>query len=350
MKRHLISVAVTLVMIVLACGSMDSQSASNRGISVANSSSSATTADAPSTKENGEGSASGAAGLSSPSEPLIHKMKETVNVGYTSYEVWSTRWSTQLSNNQFLNQRPDATYLIIEVSVRNNDTKPRTIPPFKLLDKNNAEYETSSNALMVEGNIGPLDSLNPGVTKQGLIVFDVPEKHSYRLIVSGGFWSGETALIELVDREKEAQRDLKIQEWKKNDKEYQKKKQAMAASTSTLETKTNAAAGTDNAESPESKAARVNSNEEAFKTWKAQGSKDTQPKTTEEQANAHSEFRTWTSTSGNHSIEATIRSLANGVVTLEKPDGTKISVPQDKLGEADRDYITTWRREKQHQH
>ena len=85
----------------------------------------------------------------------------------------------------------------MRLAVRNRDDKPRSIPPFELIDEDGREYETSSKAWKVEGCITALDSLNPGVRKDGVIVFDVPRTREYDLKVSGGYWSPEDALIEL---------------------------------------------------------------------------------------------------------------------------------------------------------
>lgn len=127
----------------------------------------------------------------------IYKEGDTVSVGYTSYAVWRSWWSKKLSDNQYLDNRPDAMFLFVELAVRNNDRKARTIPPFNLIDENGAEYEISSKAWSVDNSIGALDSLNPSVQKQGVIVFDVPANHTYKLKVSGGYWSAEDALISL---------------------------------------------------------------------------------------------------------------------------------------------------------
>lgn len=54
-------------------------------------------------------------------------------------------------------------------------------------------------------------------------------------------------------------------------------------------------------------------------------------------------FRTWTSRKGGHTTEAKIISYANGVVTIENPDGKKIKVPVEKLSEEDGRYIEEWR-------
>lgn len=133
-----------------------------------------------------------------PKANIVYKEKESVHVGYTSYAVWRSWWSDQLSRNEFLNQRPNAMFLFVELSVRNDDKKARMIPPFKLIDETGAEYEPSQSGWALEGSIGVLDSLNPAVTKQGFVVFDVPKDHNYRLKLSGGYWSKEDAYIQLT--------------------------------------------------------------------------------------------------------------------------------------------------------
>lgn len=127
----------------------------------------------------------------------IYKEGDTVNIGYTSYAVWRSWWSSRLSNNQYLDSKPDAMFLFVELAIRSDDKKARSVPPFKLIDENGAEYETTSKGWAVEGSIGILDSLNPGVKKQGFIIFDVPQSHNYKLKVSGGYWSGDDALIKI---------------------------------------------------------------------------------------------------------------------------------------------------------
>ena len=146
-------------------------------------------------------SGSSSTSVSSKSKPKadqkVYKEAETVHVGYNSYAVWQSWWSSSLSSNQFLDQRPNAMYLFVRLTVRNDDKKPRMVPPFKLLDENGAEYEASSNAWAVEGSIGILENLNPSVSKQGFVVFDVPKAHKYRLKLSGGYWSAKDAYVQL---------------------------------------------------------------------------------------------------------------------------------------------------------
>jgi hypothetical protein len=127
----------------------------------------------------------------------IFREGETITVGYTSYVIWRSWWSNQLSNNQFLNHPPDAMYLFVELTVRNNDTKARTIPSFYLLDDNGSEYEASSRGWGIDQHLGILADLNPTVSKRGKIVFDVPKGRNYRIKLSGGFWSSDNAYVRL---------------------------------------------------------------------------------------------------------------------------------------------------------
>jgi hypothetical protein len=130
----------------------------------------------------------------------VYQQRETVRVGYTTYFVSGSWWSSKLSDNRFLDRKPDAAFLFVDLVVRNADQKARTIPPFKLIDESGAEHDSSSKILGVEGALGVLESLNPGVSKEGLVVFDVPQNRNYKLKVSGGYWSRDDALIELDPR------------------------------------------------------------------------------------------------------------------------------------------------------
>jgi len=56
------------------------------------------------------------------------RMGQTLSVGYTSYCVWKAWFSDRLSSNQFLNERANAKWLFLDVSVTNNDKKARLVP------------------------------------------------------------------------------------------------------------------------------------------------------------------------------------------------------------------------------
>ncbi|OQX24184.1 MAG: hypothetical protein BWK80_22100 [Desulfobacteraceae bacterium IS3] len=128
----------------------------------------------------------------------LYKIGETVHVGYFSYAVWSAIWKDSINDNQFFYAKPDAYFLFIEITIRNNDKKANSIPRFTLIDETGSEYETSNNQWKVKNNIVTLESINPGIPKQGVIVFDVHRNHKYTLKVSGHYFFGEYSLIEIT--------------------------------------------------------------------------------------------------------------------------------------------------------
>jgi len=124
----------------------------------------------------------------------------TAHVGYMSYRVWRAEWSNRLPLDGFLDSRPNAKWLLVELSARNNDRKARAIPPFALVDEQGREYESASQGALLPSGFGILESLNPSVTKQGLVVFDVPQDRTYKLKVSGGYWSKEDGYIPILPK------------------------------------------------------------------------------------------------------------------------------------------------------
>jgi len=120
-----------------------------------------------------------------------------MTVGGLSYRVLRSEWVETLSAKKVLDKRPDASFLSVLLTVRNDGKQPRTIPSFGLIDEVEAEYETFEKGWLIDNWLGRLERLNPGVGRSGVIVFDVPQAHRYRLKVLGGLWSQEYALIEL---------------------------------------------------------------------------------------------------------------------------------------------------------
>ena len=99
-------------------------------------------------------------------EEKIFKEGDTVNIGYTSYSVFRSWWSSRLSDNQLFNEKPDAMFLFIDLAILNNDKTPRSVTPLKLIDENGAVYEAVFKGWAVKESIGVLERINPGVKKK----------------------------------------------------------------------------------------------------------------------------------------------------------------------------------------
>lgn len=231
---------------------------------------------------------------SSKNEKQEYVERDNIHVGYTSYVVWRSWWSNQLSENQFLNQKPNAVFLFVELTVRNDDKKPRMIPPFTLLDESGAEYQASSHGWAVEGSIGLIESLNPEVKKQGFVVFDVPKNKNYRLKLSGGFWSLKDAYVQLAPK---ASRDgAKAAEQERKD-------------------------------------------EEARAERKRKAEEEQQADKERREADEAAKWRTWTDSAGTHKTEAKYGGMISGKVRLIRADGSSIDVPLEKLSDEDQKWI-----------
>lgn len=128
---------------------------------------------------------------------VVAKTGDAVAVGYTTYTVHSSRWGSRLAPGNFMDRAPNAKFLFVDVSVRNDDKEARMVPPFKLIDEAGSTYESDSTGAMLPGAFGALTNLNPKVTQRGFVVFDVPPQHTYQLLADGGYWSKDSARIQL---------------------------------------------------------------------------------------------------------------------------------------------------------
>jgi|HubBroStandDraft_4_1064222.scaffolds.fasta_scaffold00440_9 hypothetical protein len=124
-----------------------------------------------------------------------HRIGEDFSIGYWSYRCNSATWQSMIPSLG-RGEVPDAEFLIVDLYIRNSDRTASTLPPVKLVDALGREYDESSKGTFMSGTFDTFKQLNPGVSSRGYVVFDVPHGQ-YSLQVSGGFQSGERALVDL---------------------------------------------------------------------------------------------------------------------------------------------------------
>jgi hypothetical protein len=137
-------------------------------------------------------------------KPEYKKIGDQVEIGNFSYLVKQASFAKAIGN-EFMKKTADGLFLVVNVSFRNNDNEEHTLDNslFKLTDENGTEFESSSEgetALEMSGKSTLfLKQCNPNITKSGFLVFEVPEdKKIYDLHLSGGYWSGKTAVVKLT--------------------------------------------------------------------------------------------------------------------------------------------------------
>jgi hypothetical protein len=137
--------------------------------------------------------------------PTYAKIGDEITIEHFVYRVNGVRFAKSLGN-EFAKQTADGIYLIVDLSLKNMDNEEHTLDNsmFKLTDASGTEFESSTDATTALEMDGKetlfLKQCNPKIQKQGLLAFEVPEKGIYDLHLSGGFWTGKTAVVKLTDK------------------------------------------------------------------------------------------------------------------------------------------------------
>lgn len=127
---------------------------------------------------------------------------ELTEVGNFVYKVERNTFKKTIGDEYF-GKTADGIYLLVTLSIKNISGESRTLDNslFKLTDSNGIEYEPSTDGTtafeMSGGNSLFLKQCQPKITTKGTLVFEVPEKGTYDLHLSGGFWEGSTAIVEI---------------------------------------------------------------------------------------------------------------------------------------------------------
>jgi hypothetical protein len=138
---------------------------------------------------------SGIAGPAAGGAQPIHQIGDTIHVGYWTYRVNGYRWTPYIGDG-FLGQKADAEYMIVDLSIRNDDRTESTLPSIVLVDDQGREFEQSSHSFLLRNSFSLLKQLNPTVESRGTLLFDIPPGE-YTIRLSGGFRSSDNALVQL---------------------------------------------------------------------------------------------------------------------------------------------------------
>lgn len=137
------------------------------------------------------------------SAPVIHAVGQSFTVGYWTYVVNGVDSQPWLPDFGRMKLCDSGNCVVVNLTVRNDDTTSSTRPIVNLVDSAGREF--SETDTWTDTQLSQLQQLNPGVSKRGYIYFDAP-RGNYQLKVSGGYTSGVNALVDLTSsRPAEAQ-------------------------------------------------------------------------------------------------------------------------------------------------
>lgn len=136
-------------------------------------------------------------------EKKEYKIGEVAKVGEVDYLINNVEVTKKIGS-EYVNTTAQDTFLIIDISITNNEKESLSVADtfFKLLNGENEYSADSTGAIYLNDSSIIFKELNPGVTLQGKIVFDVPESvamaNETKLQVQTGVWGSEKDVISLA--------------------------------------------------------------------------------------------------------------------------------------------------------
>ena len=134
-------------------------------------------------------------------ENKTYRIGEFIRVGYWSYQVYSSEWldDRKVKGFNMFNKPSSYSYLGVRIQATNWAKSSSNLPPIKLVDSNGNEFD-SANVLGGRGygdKVLLFENVNPTLSVTGWVIFDVPQYETYRLKLSGGYWSDESVYVNL---------------------------------------------------------------------------------------------------------------------------------------------------------
>lgn len=129
---------------------------------------------------------------------------KTGDLGVTILEVEEKKEFK--SDNEFIeNVTTDGKFIAVTATLTNNDTKPRTFSSmqFNIIDNQGRKFDTYTDAklMMILGDKDIfLEECNPGMSRTGIFVFEVPEdvnEYSLKVYSGVGFEAKTSATVKL---------------------------------------------------------------------------------------------------------------------------------------------------------
>lgn len=126
-----------------------------------------------------------------------------IPVGKFMYTINGVKFAKRLGNS-VVNETADGIFLLVDMTILNNDSETRMLDDslFKIKDAAGTEYEPASRAAttleMSGGKAIMFKQCQPKIPTKGVLVFEVPAQgQPYFLELSGGYWSGQHVQVAL---------------------------------------------------------------------------------------------------------------------------------------------------------
>jgi hypothetical protein len=152
----------------------------------------------------GDGSGSAATATGTPARNLRHSTSETFRVGggeqTIEYTVTGVRTASAVGGSY--GAEADGIFVPVEIRMVNvgRESLDVTSRPYRIVDGQGREHETDSDAVIHAEDAVNFEQLDPGLSKRGVLVFDVPadqESRTLKIEPAGMFSTADDRFVEL---------------------------------------------------------------------------------------------------------------------------------------------------------
>lgn len=138
-----------------------------------------------------------------PSE-TVYEMNTEVPVDYLTYRITKAETFTEMGT-EFLDKQTEGKFIKVYLEIMNTakETKDIFTPRFSIIDDQGRKYDRLSDDMMYISDILEFGAqLQPGLSKEGAIVFELPkDSQDLVLLVSGDWLSGKEVKIKITNIE-----------------------------------------------------------------------------------------------------------------------------------------------------
>ncbi|MFH1311480.1 MAG: DUF4352 domain-containing protein [Nanoarchaeota archaeon] len=132
---------------------------------------------------------------SSNEEQTVYGLNEKVIVGNFAYKFSNLRKQYEIGNDHF-GDKANGIFLIFDVEVENIGNQAEYInDKIYIIDNQGREFAQDDGAWIYLKDNLVFEKLNPGLTKKGQIIFDVPANIEGKIGIKKNMWSSDYAVF-----------------------------------------------------------------------------------------------------------------------------------------------------------
>lgn len=115
-------------------------------------------------------------------ESRTHSVSENFKVGELSYVVNDVSTRQVVGTNRYLQEEADGEFVLVELEITNEGQESTTISNshLTLVDSQDRSYSVDSDAFAAVENSFTFEQLDPGLSKEGTLVYDTPQSQEGR--------------------------------------------------------------------------------------------------------------------------------------------------------------------------